>query len=143
MDTVSFPLFNLELEINPIAFELLGFEIHWYAVFIVSAIIIAFIIFKIKEGLFKVKFDDIIDLAVYLIPISIISARLYFVLFNLGDYIKNPAQILNLRTGGLAIYGGIIGGLITCIIFCSKRKIKILDLLDFIAPALALRTSNR
>ena len=47
-------------------------------------------------------------------------------------------QMFNIRTGGLAIYGGIIGGIITCIIFCKKRKIKVLDLLDYMAPALAL-----
>lgn len=83
------------------------------------------------------------DLAIYLIPISIISARLYYVLFNLKYYISYPLQILNFRTGGLAIYGGIIGGAITCLIFCRKHKINLLDLLDYIVPALALRTSDR
>lgn len=78
-----------------------------------------------------------------LIPISIISARIYYVLFELKYYIQEPSQILNFRNGGLAIYGGIIGGVITCYIFCKKRKINILDMLDFIAPCLALRTSNR
>lgn len=138
MNTVSFPLLNIILNINPVAFELFGVSIHWYAIFIVSAMILAFIIFKKIDGLYNIKFDDIIDLAVYLIPISIISARLYYIIFNLEYYIKSPEQILNIRTGGLAIYGGIIGGLITCIVFCKKRKIKLLDLLDFIAPALAL-----
>ena len=143
MNTVTFPLLNLNLNINPIAFELLGVTIYWYAIFIVSAMILAFIIFKKRDGLYNIKFDDILDLSIYMIPISIISARLYYIIFNIGYYIKSPAQIFNIRTGGLAIYGGIIGGLITCIIFCKKRKIKLLNLLDFIAPALALRTSNR
>lgn len=143
MDTVSFPLLNLKLDIEPIAFDLYGLEIHWYALLIVSAIIIALIILKIRDGLYDIKFSDIVDLAVYVIPISIISARLYYVLFDLKDYINDPLQILNIRSGGLAIYGGIIGGLITCIIFCKKRNIKLLNLLDCIAPVLALRTSNR
>ena len=59
-------------------------------------------------------------------------------MFDLKYFIKNPMQIFNIRTGGLAIYGGIIGGIITCIVFCKKRKINILDLLDYLAPALAL-----
>ena len=88
--------------------------------------------------MFGIKFEDIIDLLIFLIPISIISARLYYVLFDLNYFIKNPMQIFNIRTGGLAIYGGIIGGIITCIVFCKKRKINILDLLDYLAPALAL-----
>lgn len=143
MNKVTFPMLNLNLRIDPVAFDIFGIEIHWYAVFIVSAMIIAFIIFKFKDGLYGIKFDDIIDLSIFLIPIAIISARLYYVLFNLEDYIKNPLQILNIRTGGLAIYGGILGGIFTCIVFCKKRNIKILNLMDFIAPALALRTSNR
>ena len=143
MNTITFPMLNLKLNIEPIAFDLFGINIHWYAIFIVLAMILALIIFKIKDGLYNIKFSDLLDLVIYLIPISIISARLYYVIFNFGYYIKSPEQILNVRTGGLAIYGGIIGGLITCIIFCNKRNIKMLDLLDFMAPALALRTSNR
>ena len=143
MNVVTFPLLNITLNINPIAFELLGVTIYWYAIFIVSAMILAFIIFKKRDGLYNIKFDDMLDLSIYMLPISIISARLYYIIFNLEYYIKSPEQIFNIRTGGLAIYGGIIGGLITCIIFCKKRKIKLLNLLDFIAPALALRTGNR
>ena len=138
MNTITFPLLNLSLNIDPVAFELFGIEIHWYAVLIVSGMILAFLIFKIRDGLYNIKFDDILDLAVYIIPIAIISARLYFIIFNLDYYIKTPSQILNIRTGGLAIYGGIIGGIITCIIFCKKRNIKLLDLLDYMAPGLAL-----
>lgn len=142
MNTVTFPILNLKIEIEPVAFSLFGIDIHWYAILIVSAILIAFIIFKIRDGLYNIKYSDIIDLSIYVIPISIISARLYYVLFNLNYYIKDPSIIFNLRSGGLAIYGGIIGGLITCIIFCKKRKIKLLNLLDYIAPGLALRSSN-
>lgn len=138
MNTVTFPLLNLKLNINSIAFELFGIEIHWYAVLIVSAMLIALLIFKLRDDLYSIKFSDIIDLAIYLIPISIISARLYYVIFNLGYYIESPSQIFNIRTGGLAIYGGIIGGIGTCIVFCKKRDIKLLDLLDFVAPGLAL-----
>ena len=143
MSTISFPLLNLTLKINPVAFEIFGIAIHWYAIFIVSAMILALIIFKNRDGLYNIKFAELVDLVIYLIPISIISARLYYVIFNLEYYIGFPEQIFSIRTGGLAIYGGIIGGLITCMAFCKKRGIKLLDLLDFIAPALALRTSNR
>lgn len=138
MNTITFPLLNLSLNINPIAFEIFGIEIHWYAILIVSGMILALAIFKIRDGLYNIKFDDIIDLVIFIIPIAIISARLYYIIFNLEYYIKMPSQILNIRTGGLAIYGGIIGGIITCIIFCKKKGIKLLDLLDYMAPGLAL-----
>ena len=143
MNTITFPLFNLKLQISRIAFSIGNINIYWYAILIVLAFIIALIIFKIRDGKFGIKFSDIIDLAIYVIPISIISARIYYVLFNLNEYINNPIQIFNFRNGGLAIYGGVIGGLITCYIFCKKRQIDLLDLIDYIVSCLALRTSNR
>ena len=143
MNTITFPLFNLKLQISRIAFSIGNINIYWYAILIVLAFIIALIIFKIRDGKFGIKFSDIIDLAIYVIPISIISARIYYVLFNLNEYINNPIQIFNFRNGGLAIYGGVIGGLITCYIFCKKRQIDLLDLIDYIVPCLALRSSNR
>lgn len=138
MNTVTFPLLNLKLELSRIAFSIGHIDIYWYAVLMMSAFIIALIIFKIKDGMFNIKFSDILDLSIYVIPISIISARIYYILFNLDYYINYPEQILNLKAGGLAIYGGIIGGGITCYIFCKKRKINLLDLFDYIVPCLAL-----
>jgi len=143
MNLITFPLLNLKLNISPIAFTIFGIDIYWYAIIMVSAFIIAMIIFKLKDGKYGIKYSEILDLAIYLIPISILSARLYYVLFNLQYYMVNLLQILNFRTGGLAIYGGVIGGAITCFVFCKKRKINLLNLLDYIVPCLALRTSNR
>lgn len=143
MNQITFPLLNLKLNISPIAFTVFGIDIYWYAIIMVSAFIIAMLIFKLRDGKYGIKYSDILDLAIYLIPISIISARLYYVLFNLQDYISYPLQILNFRTGGLAIYGGIIGGVITCFIFCKKREINLAELLDYVVPCLALRTSHR
>ena len=143
MNEVTFPLLNLKLQISRIAFSIGNIDIYWYAILMMSAFIIALIICKIKDGKFGIKFSDILDLSLYVIPISIISARLYYVLFNLSYYLNNPVQIFNLKAGGLAIYGGIIGGGMTCYIFCKKRKVNILDLFDYIVPCLSLRSSNR
>ena len=143
MNTITFPILNLKLQVSRIAFSIGNVDIYWYAILMVSAFLVGLIILKIKDGKFNIKFSDIMDLSLYLIPISIISARIYYIIFNMGYYINNPIQILNLKAGGLAIYGGIIGGLITCYIFCKKRKVHLLDLLDYIVPCLALRTSNR
>lgn len=143
MNTVYFPLLNLKLTINNIAFSLFGIDIYWYAILIVGAMIAGIIVLKLRDGLYGIKFETIIDLVLYLIPISIISARLYYVFFDLDFFLKEPMQILNIRTGGMAIYGGIIGGAITSFIFCKKKNIQILDIFDYIAPALALRSINR
>ena len=143
MNEITFPGLNLKMQISRIAFSIGNIDIYWYAIFMMFAFIISLIIFKIKDGKFNIKFSDILDLSLYVIPVSIISARIYYILFNLQYYINYPMQIFNLKAGGLAIYGGIIGGFITCYIFCKKRKIELVDLLDYIIPCLALRTINR
>ena len=143
MNVVTFPGLNLQFNINRIALSIGGISIYWYAILMTSAFAISLLIYKLKNGKFEIKFSDILDLALLVIPISIVSARLYYILFNLEYYVANPTQMFNLRSGGLAIYGGIIGGAVTCYIFCKKRKIDLLNLLDYIVPCLALRTSNR
>lgn len=139
---VSFPGLGLNVHISKIAFSILNIDIYWYAILIVAAIIISLAIFKKNDGMFGIRFSDVLDLFLYLIPISFICARIYFVIFKLDYYMANPLNILNIRDGGLAIYGGIIGGAITCYFYCKKKKIPLLDLFDYIVPALALRTSN-
>lgn len=138
MNKITFPGLNLEFNISKIAFKIFGVHIYWYATLIVVAIVLALIMYKKRSGLYELKFSDILDLSLYLIPIAIISARCYYVIFNFEYYSQNPKQILNLRSGGLAIYGAVIGGIITCFVFCKKRKINVFDLLDYIVPGLVL-----
>ena len=135
---VTFPGLGLEFNISKTAFSILGIDIHWYAILIVFAIILALIILKINNKNEKVKFEYILDLSIYLIPISLICARLYYIAFNLEYYINNPIEILSIKSGGLAIYGGILGGILTIFIYCKKRKINFIGMLDQIAPVLAL-----
>lgn len=138
MNVIKFSGLNLDFNISKIAFRIFGIEIYWYAILIVSAMCLALIMFKKRDGLYKIKFSDILDLTLYLIPISIISARLYYIIFNLEYYLQNPREIFNIRSGGLAIYGAVVGGIITCFVFCKKKRLCLLDLLDYIAPGLVL-----
>lgn len=138
MREVVFPLLNLKLNINPIMFNMFGINIYWYAFLIVFSIILGIIICKKNEGKFGIKFDNILDLLICVLPISIICARLYYVIFSLNSYIQNPLEIFNIRDGGLAIYGGIIGAVIIILIYCKRKKISALDVLDYVAPCLAL-----
>lgn len=138
MNIVTFPGLNLSLHVNRVAFSIFGLKIYWYAIIIVSAMIIAILIIKKRDGLYNIRFEKILDLIIFLIPITLISARIFYVIFNLNYYLENPGQILNIRNGGMAIYGGIIGGGITCFFFCKKEKINLLDLMDYLAPELVL-----
>lgn len=109
MNIISFPGFNLNFEISKIAIQIGNIKIYWYAILMVLSFLIALIIYKKEDGKYGIKFQDVLTLSIYVIPISIISARIYYVLFNLSYYIKNPIQIFNIHSGGIAIYGGIIG----------------------------------
>ena len=140
VNKITFPLLNIKLNINKIAFSVLGIDIHWYAIIIVASIILALFLCKKQDGKYGIKYEDILDLSIIMLPIAFISARLYYVIFNLNHY-TTFGQILNIKDGGLAIYGGIIGGVVTSYRFCKKRNIKILDLLDYIVPYLAISQS--
>ncbi|CDA31010.1 prolipoprotein diacylglyceryl transferase [Clostridium sp. CAG:492] len=124
--------------ISRVAFTIAGIDIYWYAVLIVSAIVIGIIWSLLKSGRYNIKFDTILDLCIFMIPISILCARAYYVIFNLNYYTNNPLEILDFRNGGLAIYGGIIGAVITIIVFCKIKKVNILNLTDYIAPIIPL-----
>lgn len=127
--------------ISRIAFCIGDITIYWYAVLIVFAIILALIWCALHSGRFGIKFEDILDLAIFVIPISIICARLYYVAFSWDYYYNNLNEIFNIKDGGLAIYGGIIGGVITILIGSKIKKIKPLDITDYVAPVLALAQS--
>lgn len=141
MNKITFPGIGLELNINKIAFSIGSIDIYWYGLIIVAAITISILICKKNNGTFGIKFDNILELLVYVIPISIVTARLYYVVFNLEYYSKNISEIFNIKNGGIAIYGALIGGIIIVYVYSKIRNIKLLDLLDFIASPLVLAQS--
>ena len=141
MNTVSFPGINLNLNINKIAFTIGTIEIYSYAICIVIAILVAFFLLKKSKENYNIDFDFTFYTIIYCLTFGIIGARIYYCLFNLNYYLSNPLKIFDLRSGGLAIYGGIIAGLIVIIVRCKKKKIKIYDFLDYIIPFVAISQS--
>lgn len=127
--------------IPKIALKIGELSIYWYAILIVLGMVIALIWCKFHDGKYGVKYDDILDLAIWVIPISIICARIYYVVFSLDYFINYSSEIFHIQNGGLAIYGGIIGGLITIIVLGKRKNLKILDVTDFIAPVIPLAQS--
>ncbi len=141
MNYITFPEFNLSFKISRIAFSVGNIEIYWYAILISIAFIIAIFALKNDSKKYRIEYDIILKLLIIMIPVSIIFARLYYVIFNLEYYMNKPLEIINIRNGGLAIYGGIIGAIIVIILFCKNKKIKVMDLLDLFVPYLALGQS--
>lgn len=138
MRPITFPNLGLELDINPVAFNIFGRDIYWYGIIIVSGIILALILAWKNRDTYGISWDTLTDFAFIAIPVGIICARIYYVAFEWDYYKNNLSEIIKIWNGGIAIYGAIIGGIITAIVFCKKRKIKLLDLCDFCAPYLAL-----
>ena len=93
---------------------------------------------RVNDGKFGIKYENFLDLSIFMIPISVICARLYYVLFSMDYYVNNPGEIFNIRDGGIAIYGALIGAIGTIIVFCKIKKIKVWDLLDYLAPVIPL-----
>lgn len=121
-----------------VAFSLFGKDIYWYGVIMAAAMIIAVGLAYSEERRKKLKKDTVMDLCLCIIPAGIVGARLYYVLFELESYLKDPITILYIWRGGLAIYGAVIGGLLAAFIFAKVRKIRFLTLADVIAPGLVL-----
>lgn len=114
------------------------FGISWYSILIVSAILIGLAFCSRDAHRYHISQDALLDFLLYAIPLGIVFARLYYVVFRFNMYSDNLLSIFNIREGGLAIYGGIIGGLIAAKIVSKKHGITMLSLLDLLSPALAL-----
>jgi len=132
MDTIEFPgLWNLHITVNKVAFEIFGIPIYWYGIIIACAFLVAVILAIKQSSKFGIEPDDILDLILYIVPAGIIGARLYYVIFSWNEFDYKLIDIIDIRKGGLAIYGAIIGGIIAGFIFAKVKKIKVLKLFDF------------
>lgn len=110
----------------------------WYSVLIVTGICLALFLAMREEKRLRLPKDTVLDLALWVIPFGVIGARLYYVAFAWDTFASDPISILYVWQGGLAIYGGIIGGLLAILLFSRKRHLAFPTLTDIIVPGLAL-----
>lgn len=131
MYEVSFPKLGLEFNINPEVFPMLdNVHIRWYGVIIAVGMLLAVVYAYLSAERFNVNRNKLIDCVLVGVVTGIIGARLYYVLFELDKYIQDPISIFMINEGGLAIYGGIIGGLLGGCITARILKQKIMPILD-------------
>ena len=123
---------------DPVAFRVLGQNIYWYGIFISLGVLLGIVLAMRNAKVFDVDQDSIVDLALLIIPLAIIGARLYYVVFEWDQYKGNLLDIFNIRKGGLAIYGGVIGGVIAGLIYSRWKKHDFWNLADICAPSLIL-----
>ena len=135
---ISFPLLG-NWSIDPSAsFTLFGRTFYWYGVIIAVGFILAMLYCARHCRRCGIEPDTLYDFLIWMIPLAIIGARLYYVIFQWSDYRDHPIDALKIWEGGLAIYGGVIAGLLTGIIWCRKKKIPFGAMADVCAPGLLI-----
>lgn len=136
---ISFPGLGItEINLNSTAFTIgKSFSIAWYALIITFGMILAvtYVIFRARQ--IGISSDQIIDYAIFVIPIGILGARLYYVIMKI-DQFHSLGEVFNIRSGGLAIYGGIIAGTITVFIVSKIKKISFRAFGDCVVPGLII-----
>ncbi|UII57991.1 prolipoprotein diacylglyceryl transferase [Cytobacillus spongiae] len=124
--------------LDPVALSLGPITVHWYGVIIGLGIALALIL-AMREGERRgLPKETFADLMLWAIPIAILSARLYYVIFQWEFYAENPGEIIKIWHGGIAIHGALIGSVITAFIFAKKRNISFWQLADIAAPSIIL-----
>ncbi len=141
MKIVTFPELGINLQVPQIAFSIFNMNVYWYAVCIVFGVIVALILAKLSEEKFYIDYNQMLEIMLITLVFGVIGARIYYIIFNFEYYSQNIVEILNIKNGGLAIYGGIIAGMITIVKMCKKYDIKVLDFLDYIVPFVSIAQS--
>ena len=139
MPEIWFPHLGIKINsLSRVAFTVFGQDVYWYGIFIALGMI-AGLIYAMREAKRTGQNPDIYaDLFIYLMIFSVIGARLYYVIFSWDYYSQDLTRIFAIREGGLAIYGGIIGGLITGFVFTKIKKLNFWVGADTIGPAVLL-----
>lgn len=135
MGTVSFPSLGLEFQLNRVAFHVGSWPVYWYGVIIAAGFLLAVMYCSRQAPRFGIRQDDIIDMLFFAVPLSIIGARVYYIIFYPELYRRADGSwdfgaMVRIWDGGLAIYGGVIMAVITLLVFCKVRKIKFLAFAD-------------
>lgn len=127
---IYFPHLGIGVEHLGNSISVFGFRIAYYGIIIGIGMLMGVLIASFDYKRRGEKVEDIEDLALYSIIFAILGARAYYVIFEWDYYSQHLGEILNLRQGGLAIYGGILTGILCCMIFCRRRKVKFFSIAD-------------
>jgi phosphatidylglycerol---prolipoprotein diacylglyceryl transferase len=123
---------------GPVAFNIFGFNIMWYGIMIASGMLAAVSLAYFRSDPLGLDKDRVIDIALYCIPAGAIGARLYYVIFEWGYYSQHAGEILNFRSGGLAIHGGLLLGIGTGLYLAGRWKLNVRKYIDLAAPSIAI-----
>ena len=142
---ISFPGLGIgPFSIDPVAFKVFGLTVRWYGLLICIGMILAIVYIISRTKIEKIKTDDFIDIAIFTIIFGVIGARIYYVLFELDNYIVKGdvwatlKKMVAIWEGGIAIYGALIAGFITVLVCCRIKKLRFAAVLDAVAPGVMI-----
>lgn len=130
--TVTFPGLGLEFEVSRVVFTLFGMEIYWYGLILATGLMVGILIGYRKAKAFGIDSDRMTDVILVTTILAVLCSRLYYVLFYPGDY-DTLWKVLNMRDGGLAIYGAVIGAFVFGFLMCRLRRVPVLAMFDLTA----------
>ena len=127
---INFPHLGIHLEHVGKSITVFGFDIAYYGIIIGCAILIGFLIATSEAKRTRQNPEDYLDMGIIGVVCGIVGARLYYVAFSWDMYKDNLLQVFNLRGGGLAIYGGVIGAVLTLLVYTRVKKISFFSMAD-------------
>lgn len=139
--SISFPNLGLSFSHVGRSISIFGFDIYFYGIVIALAMVAGIYLAMWVAGKTKQNPDDYFNLALVAIVTALICARLYYVIFSWDYYKDHLLEIFSFRGGGLAIYGGVIGGVLTCLIYGKVKKLNYALLMDTACTGLVLGQS--
>ena len=135
---ITFPKLGFSLNLSPVAFTIGTKEVYWYALIILFGFLVSILLVSLdseKRGLSK---DSVLDIALWGMVSGVICARIYYVLFSLDEFRGDWLGIFRIWEGGIAIYGAIIGAVLSTFIYCKKKKLNIFNTFDVCCVGLLL-----
>lgn len=123
--------------VGRMAFLLFGVPVYWYGLMITSGVLSGLLIASLREKKFGLPKDTSLNLALWVVPVAIVCGRVYYVAFTWDQFKDDLWSVANLRGGGMAIYGSLIGGFLTGVAYAKIRKLRFSALCDLAAPAIA------
>ncbi len=127
-----FPNLGISFNFSSVAFSIFGLDIYWYGIIVMCAMIVAICYIFLRVKRFNINKDALTSIITWAIVGGVIGARLYYIIFNHKN-IHTFFEAINIRNGGIAIYGGLIGGGIAMAVAAKAKKVKLLPLLDLMA----------
>jgi len=121
-----------------VAFNLFGIDVMWYGILMATGMLAAVIIALKESKRVGISEDDVINIAIIAIPVGLICARIYYVVFNWDYYAGDIMAMINVRGGGLAIHGGLIGGILAGFLYTKYKKMKFFKTADAVMLGMPL-----